>query len=145
MHGRPSTNRLIIYSWPWANGNFDFGLDCFALTDIDTNTGRSFALQELRRVIKPGGYLCAYLMSDEDEYHKKLINTSPVPGQKNAFTNDAGKFEKVFSESEIKRLYQAWDIIEWQRIEKQATFHGKNYLCKHHWLVLKNTTQPPSL
>lgn len=125
--------------WPWPDKCFDLGIDCFALTDIDSSVGRSFAIKQFKRVIKPGGYLCAYLMSDEDEYHAQLLKTSPAPNEPNAFLNPAGKFEKIFSESEIKELYQSWEIVEWQRISKTADFYGQSYKCKHHWLVLKNT------
>lgn len=125
-------------TWPWPDNNFDYGLDCFALTDVDSLEGRAFAVNEFARVIKPGGYLCAYLMSDEDQYHQQLITKSPVAEQPNAFLNPAGKFEKVFSETEIKALYQNWEIVAWERVKKQAKFHGKIYDCKHHWLVLQN-------
>ena len=124
--------------WPWEDHQFDYGLDCFALTDIDSAEGRSFAISEFARVIKPGGYLCTYLMSDEDTYHQKIVAESPVEGQENAFLNPAGKFEKVFSETEIKALYQNWEIVEWERVEKQAEFHEQSYFCRHHWLILQS-------
>ena len=41
--------------WPFASQSFDFGIDCFASTDIDSSSGRAFARDEFKRVLKAGG------------------------------------------------------------------------------------------
>jgi len=44
------------HGWPYESNYFDFGIDCFASTDIESSVGRTFALTEMKRVLKPGGY-----------------------------------------------------------------------------------------
>lgn len=121
--------------WEYESDLFDFAIDCFASTDIESREGRAFAIREFHRVLKPGGYLLAYLLSTDDEFHKEMIEISPAE-QPNAFHHPTGKFEKTFDEDEIKEIYNDFKIEAWERIAKVAQFNGKDYGCKHHWLVL---------
>lgn len=125
-----------IRPWGYQSNSFDFAIDCFASTDIESPEGRTFAVNEFRRVLKPGGHLLAYLLSTEDEFHKEMIVTSPAKEQ-NAFFHLNGKFEKVFDEPELREMYEDFDLVQLERIEKTTTFNGKPYACKHFWLVLR--------
>ncbi len=124
---------------PWKYGSdfFDFGIDCFASTDIEEPTRRQFAVDQMYRVLKPGGYFLVYVMSTDDEFHKEMIKKFPAE-EKNAFYNSVnGKFEKVFSEEELNDMYKKFTLIESRRIEKTAEFFGESYYCKHHWRIYK--------
>src|SRR6185503_13228309 len=81
--------------WPFKANVFDFGIDCFASTDIESPKGRSFAISEMMRVLKPGGYFLAYLLSIDDEFHKNMIQKSPAK-ERNSFLHSTGKFEKTY-------------------------------------------------
>lgn len=123
--------------WPYPDNTFDFGIDCFASTDIESPSGRAFARDEMKRVLKKGGFLLVYTLSTEDEYHKKMITKSPSK-EKNSFTHPStGKFEKVFDKQELIDFYKDFEWVEEQRVEKDTEFFGKKYHCKHFWLVLK--------
>lgn len=123
--------------WNYDSNFFDFGIDCFASTDIESKKSREFAIQEMYRVIKPGGYLLAYLLSTDDQFHKEMIKKSPTE-ERNAFLHPStGKFEKTFDEEEILYLYKNFKIIKKERIEKITNFFGKNYKCKHFWVILQ--------
>ena len=121
--------------WKYDSDSFDFAIDCFASTDIESPEGRAFAISELHRVLKSGGYLLAYLLSTDDEFHKEMIIESPAE-QANAFHHATGKFEKTFDEEELKEIYRDFKVVKWERIDKTAQFNGKDYACKHFWLVL---------
>ncbi len=126
-------------TWPFKNNQFDFGIDCFASTDIETSKGRDFANKEFWRVLKPQGVLFLYLLSTEDQFHRQMIQTSPA-NEPNAFLHPkTGKYEKVFNQNEIKKLYKDWKFIQIKRITKTATFFGKKYNCKHFWIILEKT------
>ena len=43
--------------WKYQENFFDFGIDCFASTDIENPQGRQFAVNEMHRVLKSKGYL----------------------------------------------------------------------------------------
>lgn len=122
--------------WPYESDSFDFGVDCFASTDIESPEGRTFALSEMHRVLKPGGLLLAYLLSVDDEYHKEMLEKSPA-GERNAFLQPTGKFEKVYDESDIAETFAAFEVVEKERMLKKTAFFGKEYQCDHFWLVLR--------
>src|SRR3989344_4589517 len=123
--------------WKYDSNYFDFGIDCFASTDIETKKDREFAIQEMHRVIRPGGYLLAYLLSTDDEFHKEMIGKFPAEERNAFFHPTTGKFEKTFDEEEIKDLYKDFTIIKKERIEKTTEFFGKNYKCKHFWVIFQ--------
>lgn len=123
--------------WKYADNFFDVGIDCFASTDIESHKGRQFAINEMHRVLKPGGYFLIYVMSTDDEFHKEMIEKSPAE-EKHSFYNAVNKkFEKVFSEDELDNMYKRFTLVESRRIEKTTEFFGKSYYCKHHWRIYK--------
>lgn len=123
--------------WPFLDDTFDFGIDCFATTDIENPIGRQFAVDELKRVIKPGGHILAYLLSPEDEFHNLMMKQSPA-AEKHAFLHPTnGKFEKTFDREEILQLYKDLTLVAERRLEKVAEFFGKEYNCYHYWMVFE--------
>lgn len=131
-----------IKKWPFKSDSFDLGIDCFATTDIEDVNGRKFAVNELIRVTKPKGLILVYVMSLNDEYHKEMIKKSPA-SEKNAFLNPiSGKFEKTFDRPEILDLYKKnVSLIEEKRIKKIESFFGKDYKCKHYWMIFEKLTK----
>ncbi len=123
--------------WNFPDNSFDIVIDCFATTDIEDAKGRMFAASEMVRILKPGGYLLAYLLSPQDEYHAQTILKSPAT-EENAFIHPkTGKFEKTFDLEEIKEMYKGVKLIEHERVAKVATFFEKKYNCLHHWCVFQ--------
>lgn len=123
--------------WPFKSSSFDFAFDIFASTDIVSFLGRSFAHKELIRVLKSKGYLFLYTLSTDDEFHKEMLKQSPGE-EKNSFLHPTtGKFEKVFDRDEILDCYKELKLIEKRVIEKKANFFGKDYNCKHFWMVFQ--------
>lgn len=114
--------------WPHESNYFDFVVDCFASTDIESKEGRDFAVSEMYRIIKPEGYLLAYVLTPENEFHNKMIHISPADEQ-NAFYHKTGKFEKVFDEKERMELYKNFKLVKEEIIEKTTQFFGDDYKC----------------
>lgn len=121
--------------WPFPDDSFDFIINCFATTDIESAEGREHAIAEMHRVLKPGGFLLLYLLSTDDEFHKEMIGKAPAE-EPNAFYHPTGKFEKTFDEAELKSTYKDFQAVKWERVNKVAQFNGKDYACKHFWIVL---------
>jgi SAM-dependent methyltransferase len=122
--------------WPWESNSFDLVVDCFASTDIESLEGRRFATSEMRRVLKPGGVLLAYLLSTDDEFHKGMIERSPA-GERNAFLHPTGKFEKTYDEQDIAETFSEFEIVAKERVKKTAEFGGREYACDHFWIVFR--------
>lgn len=123
--------------WKFGSNTFDVAIDCFATTDIETEQGRAFAVKQMIRVLRPQGYILVYVMSTDDEFHKKMVKESPA-NEKNAFLHPTtGKFEKSYDREELLNLYAGLKLIEEKRIEKLTSFFGKEYNCKHFRMVFQ--------
>lgn len=123
--------------WGFKANSFDFVIDCFATTDIESIKGRRFAASEIYRVLRPKGFLLVYSLSTDDEFHKEMIKKSPTR-EKNAFINPiSGKFEKTFDRQELVGQYGKLEPLVEDRVEKVEKFFGKSYKCKHHWMIFQ--------
>ena len=124
--------------WRYESNTFDVGIDCTAPVDIESPAGRSVAIAEMRRVLKPGAYFLVYVMSTDDEYHQMLIAKSPA-AEPHAFIHpETGKFEKVFSEHELDNMYADFQLIEATRINNTTEFFGETYATFMHWRIYQN-------
>lgn len=123
--------------WPFAADNFDFVVDCFGTTDIESLEGREFVALEIRRILRAQGYFLTYTLSPEDEFHKEMLQQAPAE-EKNAFYHPTtGKFEKTFDRDELLELYKGLKLVEERRIQKTTEFFGKEYNCYHWWMVFQ--------
>ena len=123
--------------WEYPPGFFDFGIDCAASTDIEDAGKRQFAISEMFRVLKPGGFLLVYAMSTDDAYHKLMREKSPAEETGAFYHPETGKFEKVFSEEELDALYTDFALVEKRRLDKTARFFGVSYPTRMHWRVYR--------
>lgn len=121
-------------TWGQESDTFDFAIDCFASTDIESSEGRARALKEFHRVLKPGGLLLTVLLSTDDAFHKKMLLDSPGP-DRNSFVHTTGKYEKVFDEDELATAYAEWKLLEARRVKKTSRFFGEPHDCLHFWRV----------
>jgi ubiquinone/menaquinone biosynthesis C-methylase UbiE len=123
------------YDLPPASLNF--AIDCFGSTDIESIHGRKQALRNILRVLKPGGFLMIYLLSTEDEYSGELLRQYPGPDSGSYIHPTNGKYEKAFSEQEIKQLYGDLQVRAFKRVPKKATFFDKEYSNNYIWAVFQ--------
>jgi ubiquinone/menaquinone biosynthesis C-methylase UbiE len=124
-------------AWELPANTFDFVLDCFATTDIESQQGRENAVAEMIRVLKPGGFILVYVMSEEDTYHKDMIAQFPAHEAHSFLHPKTKKFEKVFTHEELIGLYNAVELIVEERMQKKSVFYDKEYFCNHYWMVFK--------
>jgi len=123
--------------WKFESGSFDFVVDCFASTDIESYEGRALARDEAIRVLKPNGLLMVYALSTKDEFHKDLIKVSPLP-EKNTFLHPQnGKFSKTYDRKELIGFYPGLRLVKSKCIRKTEIFYGKEYKCSHLWMVFR--------
>jgi SAM-dependent methyltransferase len=127
-----------IYDLPY--GTMDFAIDCFGSTDIETPSGRKKALRNILHLLRPGGYLMIYLLSTDDEYSQELLQQYPGPDTGSYIHPVNGKYEKAFSEREIKELYGDLKRVALKRIPKRATFFDREYSNKYIWAVFQKPT-----
>ena len=135
-----SANFLVqdaTLAWDFDSDYFDFVIDCYASTDIESEVGRSFARNEIYRVLKSGGYFLAVLLSSDSDYHNEIALSSAGP-EKNTFLHPlTGKFEKTFDEVEIESFYGDFNLVAKEKISKISEFLGKKYNVKTLWYVFQ--------
>lgn len=127
----------VTLPYPIVTETLDFTLDCFGSTDIESAQGRRASLKNMFDVLKPGGYLVVYLLSTDDEFHKKMIDKYPGPDEGSFIHPFTGKYEKAFSEEEVMEFYSAFDLKVLERIPKKEIFDDKTYDCRHIWAVFQ--------
>ncbi len=124
-------------SYPIEPYSLDFVVDCFGSTDIESVEGRKAALSNITTVLKPGGYLMVYLLSSEDEFQKEMIAKSPGPDKGSFIHTVNGKYEKSFTEDEVKEFYKGLKLCILERVSKTDMFFGKKYNANHIWAVFQ--------
>jgi ubiquinone/menaquinone biosynthesis C-methylase UbiE len=85
---------------------------------------RKVLIEEIYRVLKPGGYLfLKTFLLDEDKHARRLIKENPA-GEENSYIHpEIGVAEHVSSEDELEALYG--DKFEIKKIERSHRHKGK--------------------
>jgi SAM-dependent methyltransferase len=121
--------------WPWIDGTFDVAIDCFASTDIETFKGRSFARDELLRVLKPNGFLFVHAISSRSTFHRMMLETRSA-SERNTYTHPGSKIDKVYDAEELRAFYDGCTTLAFATTSGEGVFYGKKYLCENFWMVL---------
>lgn len=127
----------IDTAWKFADNFFDVAVDSFASIDIETKTGREVCRDELFRTLKPGGYALVTVCSADDEWEKELIAKHPGPEPNSTVWPQNGKFQKDYTESELREFYKPFEIIELQKISKPTFKLGREGTAVNFWVVLR--------
>jgi ubiquinone/menaquinone biosynthesis C-methylase UbiE len=139
--GMEDKTRFIVQDatlpYPIEPSSLDFAFDCFGSTDIESAEGRKAALNNVVKVLKPSGYLMVYLLSSDDEFQKEMITKSPGPDQGSFIHTVNGKYEKAFTEDEVKDFYKDLKLCVLERVAKTDVFFGKEYKANHIWAVFQ--------
>jgi len=127
----------VTKPFPIETDSIDFAFDCFGSTDIESAEGRKAALDNIIKVLKPDGYLMVYLLSSDDEFQKEMIAKSPGPDMGSFIHPVNGKYEKAFTEDEVKDFYSQLKLRVFERVAKKDTFFGKEYNANHIWAIFQ--------
>lgn len=127
----------VTKPFPIEVGSLDFAFDCFGSTDIESLEGRLAALNNMIEALKPGGYLLVYLLSSDDEFQNEMIAQSPGPDEGSFIHPINKKYEKSFTESEVKDFYKDLELRVFERVAKTDIFFVKEYRANHIWAVFQ--------
>ncbi len=123
--------------WKIKDNFFDVAVDSFSSIDIETKQGREVCRVEMLRTLKRGGHAIVTVCSVEDEWEKELIANHPGPEPNSTVWPQNGKFQKDYSESELREFYSVFDIIELRSISKPAFKLGRDGTANNLWMVLR--------
>ncbi len=91
--------------FPIETENIDLVLDVTSSNSLN-EAARAKYLKELKRVMKPGGFLfLKTLCKDGDDNAKYLLKHSPGKEYDTYFMKDLGLYERVFSREDLVKLY----------------------------------------
>jgi len=121
--------------WAYNTHHFDFVLDCFGSSDIESEVGRENVLNEALRTLKPGGYY--FLQIDSPEMGFFLERLKEAPGsERNTLIFPNGKVESVLTEHDLMTWSHPLKLIEVRReIETKLEIFGQTAPYKYFWIV----------
>jgi SAM-dependent methyltransferase len=127
--------------WPCEDDLFDVAIDSFSSIDIETKAGREICRDEMLRTLKPGGYALVTVCSADDEWERELIAKSPGPEPNSTIWPQNGKFQKDYTETELREFYQKFEIVDLQTIIKPAFKLGREGHATNLWMILRKPKQ----
>jgi SAM-dependent methyltransferase len=128
--------------WPFPDESFDFVIDCFGTTELESPEGRCVARNEALRTLRPNGFLFVAAVSAEVGYHRKLSEEAPGPFENTVYLPN-GKIEAVMSEDDLRRFYACTRILHLEpHLMEDLMICGETTDCLVHWLVAKPNTGP---
>ncbi len=127
--------------WNIQDNFFDVAIDSFASIDIETKEGREVCRNEMFRTLKPGGYMLVTVCSADDEWERELIANHPGPEPNSTVWPENGKFQKDYTEDELREFYKQFEVVELRKISKPAFKLGRDGTATNLWLVLRKPAQ----
>lgn len=133
-------NRIKLFTaaidqrWPFPDNFFDLAIDNYSSIDIETKKGRETYKKELVRTLKPGGWALVAVVSTDDE----LEQTMKKGREPNSTIWPNGKFQKNYTQKELREFYKEFEILEIKEMKKPAFKLGKNYMATNYWMILRN-------
>lgn len=131
------TSRVKIFeqtigkTFPIPDESIDLALDIYGSINLRAD-GRTNCKDETYRVLKRGGLFITYLTSRDSGFVKEMIDCTQGPEPDSVIFNN-GKFEKVFSEEEIKGFYKDFEIAKL----KKHNFTVDKYPVEMFWVLLR--------
>jgi SAM-dependent methyltransferase len=121
--------------FPLGDVSIDLVLDVMASNSLNEQE-RAIYLQEMHRVLKPGGHaLVRGLCKDGDKNTKALL--AKFPGEEyDTYRNpDMNLVERVFSEEDFRKTYNPlFEILSLEKKSNYARFNGRVYK-RNYWMA----------
>ena len=114
--------------WPFEDNAFTLALDVTSSNSLLAKE-RDIYLAELARTLQPGGWLyLKTLCLDGDKNAKELIKRSPGPEEHTYVLPGLGLTEHVFSEAELRNIYEPYfKITKLEKKDSYTSMHGKSF------------------
>lgn len=133
-------NAEIDKRWHYDDSFFDIAIDSFSSIDVETRRGREILRDEMFRTLKPGGWALVTVCAADDEWERELIVSHPGREPNSTIWPQTGKFQKDYTEEELKGFYENFEIVEVRKIRKPAFKMGRSGMATNLWAVLRKPT-----
>jgi len=91
----------------------------------------------MHRTLKKDGIALIRVVSADDEFEKDLMRNNPGPEPNSSIWPKTGKFQKNFTEKELRNFYEMFDILTLEKRTKKAVKIDREFTATNWWLVLK--------
>lgn len=126
-----------MISWPYEEHSFDFVVDCFGTSDIESANGRKNVLDETLRVLKRGGYYFLQIDTPELGFFADRYRSAPGPDA-NTLIFPNGKVEAFLTEADLEKWNHPLNPVEIRReIETTLEICGQTEPYKYFWIVMR--------
>ena len=89
------------------------------------------------RTLKHGGYALVTVCSVDDEWERELLANHPGPEPNSTIWPSNGKFQKDYSEEELREFYEMFTVHELKTIQKPAHKLRRDGTATNFWLVIQ--------
>ncbi|HET8575148.1 MAG TPA: class I SAM-dependent methyltransferase [Candidatus Paceibacterota bacterium] len=124
---------------PFPNNSFDLAIDIMSSNSLSEKE-RNIFLEEIHRVLKPGGYFFVRgLLKNGDKHVKNLLRENPGREHDTYHNKDMNLTERVFSRDDFVDLYSRYfEIRQFEKKTNYARFKGQSYKRKYFLAYLRN-------
>lgn len=127
----------IDQPWDFPDNVFDLTIDCFSSIDIETLEGRRVCRDEMLRALKPSGYALVAVVSASDELESEIMREHPGLEPHSSLWPGSGKFQKNYTEEELRDFYNDFDILCLETVRKPARKLGRSFTATNLHLLLQ--------
>ena len=127
--------RDIGAEYPLPDNSVDLVLDITSSNSLD-GEGRQIYLSEIKRVLKPGGYVLVRLLAkDGDKNAKWLLTNHPGTEADTYILPEVGLIERVFSRDDFNKFYGRVGAIEQLALVPHYTRLAGRIFKRNHWVA----------
>ncbi len=127
-----------VDKWSYNDHQFDFVIDCFGSSDIESKKGKKNILNETLRVLKPSGYYFLQIDSPEMGFFAKRLKESPG-SECNTLVFPNGKVESFLTEKDIAAWNHPLRLVDVRRIiDTNEEIFGRTSTYKYFWIVAQS-------
>jgi ubiquinone/menaquinone biosynthesis C-methylase UbiE len=121
-------------AYPFEDASFDVVLDVTSSNSLNERE-RAVYLNEVFRVLAPGGQLFVRALCKEGDKHAKNLMRQHPGGEKDTYRMEAlGLTERVFTEVDFRQAYGAFRVLRLLKKANYARFQGRPYK-RQYWLA----------
>ncbi|MEI7498205.1 MAG: class I SAM-dependent methyltransferase [Candidatus Falkowbacteria bacterium] len=122
--------------WPLVENQADLVLDITSSNSLLAEERQKY-LQEMFRVLKPGGYIILKaLCSEGDKNAKALIKKNPGPETNTYVMKELGLVERVFGRSDLLATYDKYfNLVNLDKKTSYTRMNGQSYK-RNFWLAI---------
>lgn len=126
----------VTRRWKFKKNFFDLAIDSLTTVGLQKKE-REKCRDEMYRTLKKGGVALIRVVSSDDKLEKELMKKYPGNEPNSSVWPGINKFQKNFSEVELRDFYRKFKILVLKKHRKKAFKLGKKFTATNWWLIIQ--------